>query len=181
MKWIMTITVCLLLAGTALAGELQVQSTMPSRSEDCSTGVGVEIRYLHPIRGPVFGEVFAGEYHSMVDTCIGYPEEGGCRGRYVGAGLGIERPLPWNLTGRADVTVAYLSLDCDQAYRLDDTWVMGLGGSVLAPINERVALVASLRYDFDQSVQHFRDAAGDTEMDFDAGGFKFGVGMAVQW
>lgn len=181
MKTIATITVCLLLAGSAAAGELQVQSVMTSRAEDCSVGVGAEVRYLHPVRGPIFGEVLAGEYHSMVDTCIGYPDEGGCRGRYIGAGFGVERPLPWNLTGRADVTVTYLSLDCDQVYRLDDTWVIGLGGSVLAPINERIGLVASLRYDFDQSVQHFRDANGETGMDFDAGGFKCGVGLAIRW
>lgn len=181
MKRTTTIIVCLLLAGSATAGELQVQSMMTSRAEDCSTAVGVEVRYLHPVRGPVYGEVLAGEYHSMGDTCTGYPEEDGCRSRYVGAGVGVERALPWGLTGRVDVTVTYLSLDCDQAYHLDDTWVIGFGGSMVAPINEKVALVASLRYDFDQSVQHFRDDAGDTEMDFDARGFKLGVGLAIRW
>ncbi len=173
----------IMLGELAGAGEIQVLSVLDARSEDNSAGVGVEVLYLHHVRDWAFAEVFIGEGHSMVDTCSegGYEEEGGCRGRYVGVGAGIERALPWGLIGRADVVAKHLRLECDQDYTLDDTWVVGLGGSITAMVNDRVGILARVRYEWDQAVQPFRGARGDTGMDFDAGGFKMGVGVAIRF
>lgn len=203
----MVVMLVLLLGGMVIGGELQLMGVLGEEMEDTKNSSGVEARWLQPIQDDFFAEGMIGlrnwkndgEDWDFQRKCLSISKDirGDVEGSYLGAGVGILRRLPFGLIGQIDVNAKYMVIDCDvsevheiswrhgsksfsQDYELDDTVLVGVGLSLMKPITKNTGMFVSVGYDFDLDTQEFEcaETGEGTGMDFDAGGWVAGLGVA---